>query len=85
AGAGVVAGQAKSSDCEDKTYGFMAKVGYDFGTHESMVLNFVVEPVNGSSLALPRIMAGLLENHQTPNGIKIPKCLVDFCGFDMID
>jgi len=41
--------------------------------------------LNGSSLALPRIMAGLLENYQTPNGIKIPDCLVRFCGFDMID
>jgi len=37
--------------------------------------------LNGSSLALPRIMAGLLENHQTPEGIKIPDCLVNFCGF----
>ena len=41
--------------------------------------------LNGSSLALPRIMAGLLENYQTPEGIKIPECLVRFCGFDMID
>jgi len=41
--------------------------------------------LNGSSLALPRIMAGLLENHQTPNGIKIPDVLVSYCGFDMID
>jgi len=41
--------------------------------------------LNGSSLALPRIMAGLLENHQTPNGIKIPECLVPFCGFNTID
>jgi seryl-tRNA synthetase len=41
--------------------------------------------LNGSSLALPRIMAGLLENHQTPEGIKIPECLIRFCGFDMID
>ena len=34
--------------------------------------------LNGSSLALPRIMAGLLENYQTPEGIKIPECLVRF-------
>ncbi|MEE9349873.1 MAG: serine--tRNA ligase [Flavobacteriaceae bacterium] len=40
--------------------------------------------LNGSSLALPRIMAGLLENHQTVDGIKIPECLVKYCGFDMI-
>ncbi len=41
--------------------------------------------LNGSSLALPRIMAGLLENHQTPEGIKIPDCLINYCGFDMIN
>ncbi|MDA3891939.1 MAG: serine--tRNA ligase [Salinivirgaceae bacterium] len=40
--------------------------------------------LNGSALALPRIVAALLENNQTPEGIKIPDCLVDFCGFDMI-
>jgi seryl-tRNA synthetase len=41
--------------------------------------------LNGSALALPRIMAALLENNQTPNGIRIPKVLVPYCGFDMID
>ena len=41
--------------------------------------------LNGSSLALPRVLAGLLENHQTPEGIKIPEVLVPYCGFDMID
>ena len=41
--------------------------------------------LNGSALALPRIVAALLENHQTPNGIRIPKALVPYCGFDMID
>ena len=41
--------------------------------------------LNGSSLALPRVLAGLLENYQTPNGIKIPDVLVPYCGFDMID
>lgn len=40
--------------------------------------------LNGSSLALPRVLAGLLENCQTPEGIKIPKVLVPYCGFDMI-
>ena len=40
---------------------------------------------NGSALALPRIVAALLENNQTPEGIKIPKALVPYCGFDMID
>ncbi|MFT4642316.1 MAG: seryl-tRNA synthetase [Candidatus Azotimanducaceae bacterium] len=41
--------------------------------------------LNGSSLALPRVLAGLLENCQTPEGIKIPKVLVPYCGFEMID
>ena len=41
--------------------------------------------LNGSALALPRIMAALLENNQTPEGIKIPKVLVPYCGFDIID
>lgn len=41
--------------------------------------------LNGSALALPRILAALLENNQTPEGIRIPKALVPYCGFDMID
>lgn len=41
--------------------------------------------LNGSSLALPRILAGILENYQTENGITIPKALVPYCGFDLID
>ncbi len=41
--------------------------------------------LNGSSLALPRVLAGLLENCQTANGIKIPKILVPYCGFEMIN
>ena len=40
--------------------------------------------LNGSALALPRIVAALLENNQTPEGIRIPKALVSYCGFDMI-
>jgi seryl-tRNA synthetase len=40
--------------------------------------------LNGSALALPRILASILENNQTSQGIKIPKVLVDYCGFDMI-
>ena len=36
-------------------------------------------------LALPRIVAALLENNQTPEGIRIPKALVPYCGFEMID
>ena len=44
-----------------------------------------VHTLNGSSLALPRVVAGLLENHQTPNGIKIPKALVPYTGFETIN
>ena len=43
-----------------------------------------VHTLNGSALALPRIMAGLLENHQSENGIRIPNALVSYTGFDMI-
>ena len=41
--------------------------------------------LNGSALALPRIVAALLENNQTENGIKIPGVLVPYCGFDTIN
>jgi len=41
--------------------------------------------LNGSALALPRIVASILENYQTENGIKIPEALVKYTGFDMID
>ncbi len=41
--------------------------------------------LNGSALALPRIMAALLENNQFDGGIRIPEVLVPFCGFDVID
>ncbi|WP_321332805.1 serine--tRNA ligase [uncultured Bacteroides sp.] len=41
--------------------------------------------LNGSALALPRIVAALLENNQTPEGIKIPKVLIPYCGFEIID
>ena len=41
--------------------------------------------LNGSALALPRIVAALLENNQTEKGIKIPAALVPYTGFDMID
>jgi seryl-tRNA synthetase len=40
--------------------------------------------LNGSALALPRIVAALLENNQTEKGIVIPKALVPYCGFDII-
>ena len=41
--------------------------------------------LNGSSLALPRIVAALLENNQTPEGIRIPEALVPYTGFKMIE
>jgi seryl-tRNA synthetase len=41
--------------------------------------------LNGSSLALPRILASILENFQVAGGIKIPKVLIPYCGFDAID
>jgi len=41
--------------------------------------------LNGSALALPRIVAALLENNQTEKGIRIPKSLVPYTGFEMID
>ncbi|MEE0974042.1 MAG: serine--tRNA ligase [Paludibacteraceae bacterium] len=41
--------------------------------------------LNGSALALPRIVAALLENNQTPQGIRIPKALVPYTGFEIID
>lgn len=41
--------------------------------------------LNGSALALPRVLAGILENYQTEKGIKVPEVLVPYCGFDMID
>lgn len=41
--------------------------------------------LNGSALALPRIVAALIENNQTPECIRIPKALVPYCGFDILD
>ncbi|GLB52677.1 serine--tRNA ligase [Neptunitalea chrysea] len=41
--------------------------------------------LNGSSLALPRVLAGILENYQTPEGIKIPDVLIPYTGFDIIE
>lgn len=41
--------------------------------------------LNGSALALPRVLASLLENNQTPEGIKIPEVLVPYTGFDLIN
>jgi seryl-tRNA synthetase len=46
--------------------------------------NKLVHTLNGSALALPRVLAGILENYQTADGIKIPEVLVPYCGFDFI-
>ena len=45
----------------------------------------LLHTLNGSALALPRILASILENNQTPEGIRIPDVLVPYCGFEMID
>lgn len=44
----------------------------------------IAHTLNGSALALPRIVAALLENNQTPEGIRIPKALAAYTGFDII-
>jgi seryl-tRNA synthetase len=44
----------------------------------------IAHTLNGSALALPRIVAALLENNQTPQGIRIPACLHPYTGFDII-
>jgi seryl-tRNA synthetase len=44
----------------------------------------LLHTLNGSALALPRIVASILENNQTPEGIRVPKILVPYTGFDMI-
>ncbi len=47
--------------------------------------NQLAHTLNGSSLALPRVLAGILENYQTPDGIEIPEVLRKYTGFDKID
>ncbi len=57
------------------------KIRYKDGNGKTQLLH----SLNGSSLALPRIIACLLENHQTPEGIKIPKALQSYFGKEMIN
>jgi seryl-tRNA synthetase len=45
----------------------------------------LVHTLNGSALALPRIVAAILENNQTGSGIKVPKVLIPYTGFDVIE
>ena len=47
--------------------------------------NRLVHTLNGSSLALPRVLAGILENYQTPEGIIVPEVLRKYTGFDLIN
>ncbi|WP_016988387.1 serine--tRNA ligase [Flavobacterium sp. ACAM 123] len=47
--------------------------------------NQLAHTLNGSALALPRVLAGILENYQTAEGIVIPEVLRPYCGFDIID
>lgn len=47
--------------------------------------NELAHTLNGSSLALPRILASILENYQTEEGIKVPKALIPYTGFDIIN
>ena len=47
--------------------------------------NYSLHTLNGSSLALPRVMAGLIENNQSENGIKIPEALLPYTGFNIIN
>jgi seryl-tRNA synthetase len=47
--------------------------------------NITLHTLNGSALALPRIVASILENNQTPSGIRIPKVLHSYTGFDIIN
>ena len=45
----------------------------------------LLHTLNGSALALPRVLAAILENNQTPEGIRVPKVLVPYCGFDIVN
>lgn len=47
--------------------------------------NVLAHSLNGSALALPRIVAALLENYQTPEGVILPKVLQSYCGFELIN
>ena len=49
------------------------------------ILIKLAHTLNGSSLALPRVLAGILENYQTPEGIVIPEVLRKYTGFDIIN
>lgn len=47
--------------------------------------NQLAHTLNGSSLALPRVLAGILENYQTPRNIVVPEVLRKYTGFDIIN
>ena len=60
--------------------------GYDCGENITWIFDTETGTLtlNGSALALPRIVASLLENNQTPDGIIVPKALVPYMGCDVI-
>jgi seryl-tRNA synthetase len=45
----------------------------------------LLHTLNGSALALPRVLAGILENYQTEEGIRVPEVLMPYTGFEIID
>jgi seryl-tRNA synthetase len=45
----------------------------------------LLHTLNGSALALPRILASILENNQAPEGVRVPSALVPYCGFDLLN
>jgi len=45
----------------------------------------LLHTLNGSALALPRIVAAIIENNQSPEGIRVPEMLVPYTGFKIID
>ena len=47
--------------------------------------NQLAHTLNGSALALPRILASILENYQTEDGIQVPEALIPYTGFDIIN
>lgn len=57
------------------------KLRYKDGKGKTQLLH----TLNGSALALPRVVAALLENNQGPSGIRIPAALVPYTGFDVIE
>ena len=65
---------------------FTSAITFDFEVWSAAQERWLeVSSVNGSALALPRIVAAILEDFQTPEGIVVPECLRKYTGFDIID